>query len=244
MCTIGGIGGPWKMRTIITALATTLMFFSGTLCDGLAFDLDTEALALTSEESESDSHTEYPSSKRDGLKADGKQIVQRIGNKTFEEMRTKRKLAAEKQREMDCCTAERRRIPDKKEAASENLGKKAIDGSRKPTDKDDVIIDEDLSVSNINAVQVGRAPDSVNNRSVYEITVDVDNKGDRGKVIILLTGKGRDGREIGSVMLKDVLDGKESKTLTATASLTSIKSREICSWEVFRAYKFVGSLTG
>jgi hypothetical protein len=232
------------MKTIITALATTLMFFSGTLCDGFAFDLDTETLALPSEESESDSHIKYLPSERDGARAEGEEIVKRIGNKTFDELRTKRKLVAAKLREMDCCNAERRRIPEIKETETGNVRKKAIESGKKTTDRDAAMIDDDLRVGHINAVQLGSAPDSVNNRSEYKITVDVANKGDRGKVIILLTGMSRDGREIGSVLLKEVFDGKEFKTLTATASLPTIKSREITSWEVFRAYKFIDSMTG
>jgi hypothetical protein len=204
------------MRTVLTALATTLMFFSGTLCDGVACNLDTERLIQPVEESESDSHIKYPSSERGGVKARSREMARRTGNRTFEELRTKRKLAAANLREMDWYAAE----------------------SKKPADKDAVIIDHDLRLGRINAERTGSAPGSVKNLLEYRFSVHVDNRGDSGKVLIILTGKGRDGREIGSVMLKDVLHGKESKTLVATTSLTSLKSREIETWEVFRAYKF------
>jgi hypothetical protein len=232
------------MRTILTALATTLMFFSGTLCDGIAFELDSETVAQLSEESESDSRIKCLSSKRYGLKAKDEEIVKRIGNKTFEDLRTKKKLLNAKLREMDYCYAEWRQVPEKKKTDTGNVREKAIEGRTPPTAQDAVIIDDDLRVSHIHAVQTGCAPDSVNNQSVYKITMGVENKGVRGKVMILLAGKGRDGREIGTVMLKDVLDENESKTLTATASLTSVTSREINSWEVFRAHKYIDTLTG
>jgi hypothetical protein len=204
------------MRTVLTALATTLMFFSGTLCDGFACNPDTETVTQPAEESETDSRIEYLSSERGGLKAGNKEMVKRTGNRTFKELRTKRLLSATKLREMEYCVADR----------------------NKAAEKDAVIIDHDLRVGRINAELTGSTPDSVSSQSEYKISVDVDNRGDRGKVLIVLTGKDQVGREIGSVMLTDVLHGKESKTLIAIASLTSIKSREIETWEVFRAFKF------
>jgi hypothetical protein len=204
------------MRTVLTALATTLMFFSGTLCDGLACNLETEALIQPAEESETEAHLRYPSLVRDGVKAGSRKAARRTGDRTFEELRTKRRLAAGNLRKMDWYAAE----------------------SKKPADKDAVIIDHDLRLGRIDAERTGSAPGGVKNLLEYRFSVDVDNRGDSGKVLIILTGKGRDGREIGSVMLKDVLHGKESKTLVATTSLTSLKSREIETWEVFRAHKF------
>jgi len=204
------------MRTVLTALATTLMFFSGTLCDGVACNLDTETLIQPAEESESDSHKKSPSPERGWVKARSREMSRRTGNGTFEELRTKRTLAVVNRREMDCCAAY----------------------SKKPADKDAVIIDHELRLGRINAERTGSTPGSVRNQWEYRFSVDVDNIGDSGKVLIILTGKGQDGREIGSVMLKDVLHGKESKTLVATTSLTSLKIREIETWEVFRAYKF------
>jgi hypothetical protein len=225
------------MRTVLTALATTLMFFSGSLCEGAPCNLDTETLALPAEESESDSRTRYPSSERGWVKAKSREMARRTGNRTFEELREKRPLAVARLHETGCCTAETGLIQENRGHDNECMDSKVAGYRMQPADKDAVIIDRDLRVSRINAERKGGPPGSAKYHAEYTISVDVDNKGDRGKVLIILAGKGRDGREIGSVLLKDVLHGNESKTLLATAALTSLKSREIETWEVFRAYK-------
>jgi hypothetical protein len=225
------------MRTVLTALATTLMFFSGSLCEGAACNLDAETLALPAEESESDSRTHYPSSERGWVRAKNREMLRRTGNRTFEELREKRSLAVARLRETACCAAEMGRIQENRGHDNDCMDSRVAGYRMQPADKDAVIIDHDLRVSRINAERTGGPPGSAKYHAEYTISVDVDNKGDRGKVLIILTGKGRDGREIGSVMLKGVLGGNESKTLLATAALTSLKTREIATWEVFRAYK-------
>jgi hypothetical protein len=228
------------MRTILTALATALMFFSGTLCEGVAFPLDTESLSQPAEESEFDSRIKYPSSERVGKDARSLETVKRTGTRTFEALRAKRRSAAAKRREMDYCASQMGRIPYVGGNDTENVKNKVAGDGAAPADRDAVIIDHDVRVGRIRAARTGSAPDSVTARSEYKITAEVDNRGDRGTVLIIVSGTAPDGREIVSLQLKDVLDGKESKTMAATASLSSLKSREIETWQVFRAYKFIG----
>lgn len=224
------------MRTMLTALATTLMFFSGTLCEGLAFNLESESLVLPVEESEFDSRLKYPLSERGGA-AGIRETVSRTGNRTFEELRAKRRFSAARMRWGDFRASEAGRMPCAEGNNSQNVRNKEVRDSNDQDDRNAVIINNDLGVGRILAVTAGSPEDSGSPCSQYRITVDIHNKGDRGAVLVIVSGKGLDGREIVSLTLKDVLDGKESKTLVATFSLTSLKSREIQSWEVFRAYK-------
>lgn len=227
------------MRTMLTALATTLMFFSGTLCEGLAFNLESESLVLPVEESEFDSRLKYPLSERGGGAAGIRVTASRAGNRTFEELRAKRRFTAARVRRGGSRASETGRMPFAEGNNSQNVNKKVVRDSGNQDDRNAVIINHDLEVVRILAVTAGSPEDSGSLCSQYRITVDVHNKGDRGAVLVILSGKGLDGREIVSFTLKeDVLDGKETKTLAASVSLTSLKSCEIQSWEVFRAYKF------
>ncbi|NMC74933.1 MAG: hypothetical protein GYA56_11360 [Geobacteraceae bacterium] len=229
-----------KTRTMLTALATTLMFFSGALCEVLAYSLDTESVSLPVEESEFDSRIKCPPSERRGGKDGIQETATGTGNRTFEELRAKRGVSAARVHGMVSRASGPARMRDDDGNGGDNPGRTVIGEPKKPDEKDAVILHEDLGFGRIRAVTAGTTEDGGAVYSHYRVTVDVHNKGERGTVLILLSGKGRDGREIVSVPLKDVFDGRESKTLTAAFPLTSLKSCQVQSWEVFRAYKFAG----
>lgn len=108
----------------------------------------------------------------------------------------------------------------------------------------DDIVENQLRVRRIEAVRSGVGVVDPGTSQLYEFKVEVENEGNDGKVMIILSGRDRNGREICTVVLKDLFYARELKTLTTTASLTSLNSRVIESWDVYRAHKFDDSRLG
>lgn len=225
------------MRTLITSLTICLMFLLGSLCDAFGFSSGIEDFPKLSEESESETRISCLSSNRGRLKTEVEEKARQSGYESAGEPGTAGQPAAAEFHGVDLGAAQMGRAVDA-ELTNDGRPDAAIARDRRiPAGKDAVLIDQDLRVSRIDAMRIGNGQDSDTARPEYRISADVVNMGKRGTVMLIVTGKDWSGREVGSVMLTDLLDAQELKTLSTTASLSLMKSREIESWGVFRAHK-------